>query len=421
MIIDNPTQFDVFVGKTVFLYPVYDDPTLHPSQVQIVAVVLVDLATQQSYSVSFGHPDGLYQSPPSLAFLAKSVVHAYDCNALKYSGFDTRDFIDSQVQYYLYSNQACNFETPEIVAHYSRIFPNCNATGCIVGLLKHEEIAKELSGRVVVKTIQPGLSFYQTTLLPALHWVESSGLTTRIGRSYTQYNPYTTTGRPSNRFAGVNYAALSKTDGVRDSFISRFGSDGTLIEIDFNAYHPRLIASLVDYQFSCDSAYQQLATELFGPNPTGSQIEETKEDTFRQIYGGVQDHLLRAPFFKAADQLSRLLWAEFSSQGYLESPLSGRRLQSQFYSDMTRTLLFNYFIQMYETETNMIMLGKLHKAFGNMKTKPILYTYDSVLFDVPLEEVNQLNNILAEQLDLVRFPIKVKHGTNYGAMTAFTR
>jgi len=35
-----------------------------------------------------------------------------------------------------------------------------------------------------------------------------------------KYNPYTITGRPSNAWRGVNYAALNKTDGSRKSFIS---------------------------------------------------------------------------------------------------------------------------------------------------------------------------------------------------------
>ncbi|MFN9978512.1 MAG: hypothetical protein ACK53Y_01290, partial [bacterium] len=40
-------------------------------------------------------------------------------------------------------------------------------------------------------------------------------------RVFTQYNPYTTTGRPSNRHLNVNYSALNKSDGTREMFISR--------------------------------------------------------------------------------------------------------------------------------------------------------------------------------------------------------
>lgn len=58
---------------------------------------------------------------------------------------------------------------------------------------------------------------------------------------YSQYNPYTTTGRPSNRFGGINFSALNKSDGSRDAFVSRY-NNGILVQIDFEAYHLRLIA-----------------------------------------------------------------------------------------------------------------------------------------------------------------------------------
>ena len=50
-------------------------------------------------------------------------------------------------------------------------------------------------------------------------------------KAYTEYNPYTSTGRPSNKFGGVNYAALNKENGCRKSFTSRH-SQGMLIEFD---------------------------------------------------------------------------------------------------------------------------------------------------------------------------------------------
>ena len=52
---------------------------------------------------------------------------------------------------------------------------------------------------------------------------------TKDGLVYSEYNPYTTTGRPSNRFGGTNFAALNKTDGSREKYISRF--DGGMLVI----------------------------------------------------------------------------------------------------------------------------------------------------------------------------------------------
>ena len=39
------------------------------------------------------------------------------------------------------------------------------------------------------------------------------------GRVYTQYNLKTLTTRPSNKFKGVNYAALNKENGCRKAFL----------------------------------------------------------------------------------------------------------------------------------------------------------------------------------------------------------
>ena len=46
------------------------------------------------------------------------------------------------------------------------------------------------------------------------------------------------TTRPSNKFNGVNYAALNKDNGCRKSFIPR---NDKFIELDIGAYHPTLL------------------------------------------------------------------------------------------------------------------------------------------------------------------------------------
>ena len=53
---------------------------------------------------------------------------------------------------------------------------------------------------------------------------------------YTQYNFKTLTRRPSNKFKGVNYAALNTKNGERKSFIP---SNDQFMEFDITAYHPR--------------------------------------------------------------------------------------------------------------------------------------------------------------------------------------
>ena len=105
---------------------------------------------------------------------------------------------------------------------------------------------------------------YLNKIIPALEFIESSGLYTANGMEQSKYNPYTLTGRPSNTNNGTNYAALNKDDGSRNRFLSRFDSD-VLVEFDFDAYHLRLIANLIEYEFPENRIIPQILAiiELF--------------------------------------------------------------------------------------------------------------------------------------------------------------
>ena len=53
---------------------------------------------------------------------------------------------------------------------------------------------------------------------------------------------------------------------------------------------------------------------------------------------------------------------------------------------LNKNKLFNYVLQALETERNILILDKLSKIDLNQKSIPILYTYDSILFDVQEDE-----------------------------------
>ena len=434
MIIDNIQQLQSLYNKTLFVYPILQDSRRHRVESIIIGLVLIDINTKETFSVSKLHPDGLFQIK-DFSFLQNCKVYSYDTILFKYAGYETDQFIDVQMQYYLQSNKGCNFETPGIINHYARYFTDCGVLGSLVSLPKHESIAYDLFIRIFVEQLQPGLSFYQQKVLSTFYMIEKNGIQvdeslfeTRFGKSfskvkdkcYTQYNYYTTTGRPSNRFDGINFAALNKEDGTRDCFKSQF-ADGQLVEIDFNAYHPRLIASLVGYDFGCDGVYEHLAKHYNSTdNPTNEQIVAAKEATFRQIYGGISKQYMHVPFFKAASNLARQLWVYGNEHGYIESPISGRRLILANYKGITEYTLFNYFIQMYETEFNVLMIEPILLGLIGRKTKPVLYTYDSILFDVASSDMDHLIDcVIPRSIDCSKFPIKVKVGSSIGNLSVY--
>lgn len=428
MVVDNVQQLESIKGEHFFLYPVCLDERLHKQSNPVIAFVIVNIDTKETWTLCNGHPEGIHHSN-DLSFLKDHKVYCYDTSILRYAGIDVSNFIDVKLQYYLYTNQGYNVDSLPLINYYTRSFQKCFRINELVSLCKHEEQAQTILEECWVKIPQYGLSFYQEELSPAFHKIEQNGLcineslfVERFGESttrkqnlcFTQYNFYTTTGRPSNRFGGINFAALAKDDNTREVFVSRY-IDGTLVEMDFNCYHPRLIAQLIDYDFKDANVYEHLAKFYTQTdNPTQTQIEESKEATFRQLYGGIQQQYLRIPFFAKTEKLTRYLWSLMEAKDYIESPISGRRLYSSNFSDLNANVLFNYFVQMYETESNVLILNNLHRKLNNSQIKPILYTYDSILFDVPAGQENHLiHKVLPECIDLTKFPVKIKQGKTY--------
>ena len=138
MIIDKLEQLPSFDGKTVFLYPIFKDPKVHSKVVSVVGFVIVDVETRRVYSISVSHPDAMFKYlEKDLGFLKGSIVYSYDTITLQYALYNTTGIIDTELQYYLYSNQSYNFEMTSMFTHYNRLYPKCSVLGYLVPILKH--------------------------------------------------------------------------------------------------------------------------------------------------------------------------------------------------------------------------------------------------------------------------------------------
>lgn len=215
------------------------------------------------------------------------------------------------------------------------------------------------------------------------------------GKIYTQYNLNTLTGRPSNAFNGINFAALNKTNGERAAFIPE---NDFLVEIDFKAYHPTIIAKLAGYEFT-GNIYDQLANEFSGSTP-----ETIKELVFQQLYGGVRKDFQDKPFFSQVHDYTNRLW---SNDGAIGTQF-GKRFTKQMIENPTPQKLLNYIVQNTETVFNVVQFSAVINFLKDKKTKIILYTYDSILLDYDSSE-NLLNSITS----LLKFNYSTKTGHNY--------
>jgi hypothetical protein len=229
----------------------------------------------------------------------------------------------------------------------------------------------------------------------------------RSGIVYTQYNPYTTTGRPSNRHLNVNYSALNKSDGTRECFVSRH-PHGTLLQFDYESYHIRLIAKMVGYEFPKGiSAHQHLA------NLYQCDYETAKKITFTYLYGGLDDNARGIEFFQKVDEYIKGLYQRFVISGKLTTLLYKREIPFNRIEGANEQKVFNYLLQSIETEINYMKIGEVLEYLEGKMSKMILYTYDAFVIDTHPVEREILLNDIREIMEKGGFPVKCEEGENY--------
>jgi len=227
------------------------------------------------------------------------------------------------------------------------------------------------------------------------------------GFAYTKYNPYTITGRPSNRHLNVNWAAMNKSDGCRSNIVSRF-KEGTLIQFDYESYHIRIIGKMVGYVFpEGETAHEHLAKYY------GVTTEESKALSFRYLYGGLDEFAKTIPFFQKVDEYVQSVYQKFVISGKLTTPLYKREIPFQRIEAANEQKVFNYLLQALETEINYTKIDDVLKWCDGRRSKMILYTYDAFLIDTHPSERSSVLKDLTFILERGGFPVKSYEGSNY--------
>ena len=285
----------------------------------------------------------------------------------------------------------------------------------IIPIVKHYEYCEKLYNDLKNRINEPINDFYNTKATVVFNALERSGLridrekfesyfhNVNTDRVFTQYNFKTLTTRPSNRFKGVNYAAINKENGSRESFIP---SNDFLLELDIGAYHPTLLANLVGYDFGGGDVHSSFA-EMYGVD-----YQKAKELTFKQLYGGVFEQYKDLEFFKKVQVYTDDLWDKFQNEGYIECPISKHRFNRDELEDMKPQKLLNYLLQNLETSYNVCILWDIIKLLKNRETELVLYTYDSFLFDFSKKE-KELYNEIVSLFKKYKLQIKVNYGDTY--------
>tara|TARA_B100000959_G_C14872249_1_gene578839 strand:- start:223 stop:1185 length:963 start_codon:yes stop_codon:yes gene_type:complete len=297
--------------------------------------------------------------------------------------------------------------------HYYRTHYDKENINDVIPLVKHAEYFSNLSKDLVHNFEKD----YDQTILEVLYQIEKNGLyTTDEKMVYSEYNPFTSTGRPSNRFGGMNFAALNKKDGSRKQFISRH-KGGVLVEFDFDAYHPRLIGDLIGYDFPNGSAHEHLAETY------GLSYDDGKALTFKYLYGGITDEMKNNPFFSKVDDYIKGLWNIYKTRDFIKSDIYNKKIYRKNLTDMNPNKVFNYKVQLLETENNIKILNTLLPEIenGDYASRLVLYNYDSFLLDFDREDgLDYLKKVKGILEQGGKYPTKVSMGDNYHEMRDIT-
>ena len=385
-LVESKIQFEQFSNanwKDVFIEIIPSSYLLHPTQNGICALYIKPLVSTKGFIVPLHHSETLS-------------IDMTDINAMlqKFNSIYVRD--KKEFLHYLPLKGLFDINQQ-------------------IPIVKHYEYCEEIYNNLKDKINEPINDFYNNKVSMVFNSIERSGI--RVNREkfqshfhdvdgefiYTQYNYKTLTGRPSNKFKGVNYAALNKENKSRESFIPR---NDSFYEFDIGAYHPTLLAKLVGYDFGNEDIHSAFA-KMYGVD-----YKKAKELTFKQLYGGVFDQYKDLEFFKKVQVYTDNLWKEFNEKGWIECPISKHRFVKEKLDEMKPQKLLNYLLQNLETAMNVHILWEIIKLLQNKKTKLVLYTYDSFLFDVSKEEVEILDEI-KELFNKHKLQIKTCYGNNY--------
>jgi hypothetical protein len=72
-----------------------------------------------------------------------------------------------------------------------------------------------------------------------------------------------------------------------------------------------------------------------------------------------------------------------------------------------------------ETEVSVRKIDHIHELLKDYRSCIILYTYDSLLFDITIEEAKQLIPAIKEIMESGKLPVKCKLGGIYSKMNEF--
>ena len=416
-LVENEEQLNVLINsgyKKAFIEVIPYNDTIHPVLNHVSLVYIRPIEASKGFMVCVTHSESLNALNTRVNELVDKfeVLYCRDKKEILHY-FPNKTLYDITPPPHTYIRPT----TPTHDLYYSKHKDN-HELNLIIPIVKHyelcENIFRDLKANINKEKTKYD-EFFNSKVSVVFNAIERSGI--RICNDtfseyfhavdgeyvHTQFNLKTTTTRPSNKFKNVNYAALNKENGCRKSFIPR---NNRFVEIDISAYHPSLAASLIGYDFADIDIHAHFAS-LYGVD-----YKKSKELTFKQLYGGVFEAYKKLEFFQGIEKYVGETWRKFESDGFVECGISGYRYKKENLQNMNPQKLFNYLLQNLETSMNVRILWDMCSILRKCKTKLVLYTYDSFLFDLDDNEEGILEEI-REVFKKYKLNIKEIEGYDY--------
>jgi hypothetical protein len=411
MIINGYAQYNILIERMnreeCILIPIFRDMHYHRVENKVLCAGIA-FTTGETFIVSVSHADAPLFNIPS----GNKCITVDDINSLAY----VNNISIPELEYTAYIHDT----------HHK--FGNSTDVNKLIPLTVWGKILKKYAAELIHILLENKSDMHSdkmnfaTSLLSTLRSIENSGLCvnkqlleehfgSKALRSiknnlvYSEYNPYTATNRPSNRFGGINFSALNKSDGSRDIFVSRY-TNGHLIQLDFEAYHLRLVADMLNITLPVgNSLHTELAKIYFNTdNITEELYSQSKTRTFEIMYG-MSNETYGYELFEKIHMMRKL----FQNEKSIELP-SGITVTID---QPSASKLFNYYMQSLETVKTLPKLQLIMNLLQNTNNHLILYTYDSILVDMEKfdnELIHSMIDILEENK---KFPVRLYSGSTY--------
>ena len=227
MIVENSVQLEEFKRtydrEDCILIPIQLDDNKHSVSNEL-SLLYVQMWGGKEFMLPINHSETININIKNLYKMgSKYKMYTYDRKKLNHF-VKLSNVIDVNLLHYMSTGNPLDLEQLDTTAHNflnMRYYKKENIN-TIIPVLKHLEKCRKIS-KILKDTIEKHNQSvnvsYNNEVLDNLGYVEQNGIQSIDGLVHSEYNIYTSTGRPSNRFGGTNFAALNKKDGSRKPYV----------------------------------------------------------------------------------------------------------------------------------------------------------------------------------------------------------